>query len=366
MESSFREWATKTFTKSDSVVIEMTTNTWEVYDFLVGICGRVVIVHPPAVHAMMPHTAKTDKRDAHALAVLLIGGQLEDKLVWVPDQATRELRTLIAQRYKSVRMAAVAKNRLHNVLHRHHIVLPTTADEPGWSTPFHVKHHDWWFNLTGLSNTEKLEIELNWETIRFGESQRERIEALLATMAAKDEAAILLQQLPGFGIITAMTVLGAVGDIARFSNADKLTGYAGLGSRVSSSGGKTHYGPDHQVRPQGPAPCHGRSRVARDPLPPALEGRVRAPRETHAQEQGQGRHRAQALDRGLASAQQSRDRRSRRSATVADSLYKFANAMSASTTWAGCRRLSSCAISWTNWASAAKSRSSRRTRQANA
>jgi hypothetical protein len=106
----FREWATKTFSKSDSVVIEMTTNTWEVYDFLVHICGRVVIVHPPAVHAMMPHTAKTDKRDAHALAVLLIGGQLEDKLVWVPDQATRELRTLIAQRYKSVRMVAVAKN----------------------------------------------------------------------------------------------------------------------------------------------------------------------------------------------------------------------------------------------------------------
>jgi transposase len=241
--AQFREWATKTFSKTDAVVIEMTTNTWEVYDFLVHICGRVVIVHPPAVHAMMPHTAKTDKRDAHALAVLLIGGQLEDKLVWVPDKATRELRTLIAQRYKAVRMIAVAKNRMHNVLHRHHIVLPTTADEPGWSTPFHVKHHDWWFSLKGLSSTERLEIELNWETIRFGESQRERIEALLATMAAKDEAAILLQQLPGFGIITAMTVLGAVGDIARFKSADQLVGYAGLGSRVSSSGGKTHYGP---------------------------------------------------------------------------------------------------------------------------
>jgi transposase len=96
--------------------------------------------------------------------------------------------------------------------------------------------------LKGLSSTERLETALNWETIRFGESQRERIEALLATMAAKDEAAILLQQLPGFGIVTAMTVLGAIGDIARFPNADKLVGYAGLDARVSSSGGKTHYG----------------------------------------------------------------------------------------------------------------------------
>jgi transposase len=238
----FREWATKTFSKTDSVVIEMTTNTWEVYDFLVHICGRVVVVHPPGIHAMMPHGAKTDRRDAHALAVLLIGGQLEDKSVWVPPQPVRDLRALIAQRYKVVRMVAVAKNRLHNVLHRHHIALPTTADAPGWSTPFHEKNREWWGNLSGLSSTERLEIDLNWDTIRFGDSQRERIEKQLGVLAAKDEAAILLQQLPGFGIVTAMTVLGAIGDIARFPNADKLVGYAGLGARVSSSGGKTHYG----------------------------------------------------------------------------------------------------------------------------
>jgi hypothetical protein len=72
-----------------------------------------------------------------------------------------------------------------------------------------------------------------WETIRFGQSHRERIEALLATMAAKDEAAILLQQLPRFGIITAMTVLGAIGadSLYKFANEvgkDNLGGLSAL------------------------------------------------------------------------------------------------------------------------------------------
>ena len=235
----FREWAAKTLSKTDSVVIEMTTNTWEVYDQLIDMCGRTIVVHPPAIHAMMPHGAKTDKRDAHALAVLLIGGQLEDKAVWVPPKPVREVRTLIAQRYKSVRMVSVAKNRLHNVLHRRQIELP---EGEAWSTPFDDKHKDWWLTLPSLSSTERLEVALNWETIRFGESQRERVEEQLNALAAKDEAAILLQQLPGIGPIIAMTILGAIGDISRFKNADKLVGYAGLGARVSGSGGKFTYG----------------------------------------------------------------------------------------------------------------------------
>ena len=48
-----------------------------------------------------------------------------------------------------------------------------------------------------------------------------------------------LLQLPGIGLITAMTILGAIGQIERFPTAKKLVGYAGLGARVHSSG-QTH------------------------------------------------------------------------------------------------------------------------------
>ena len=50
-----------------------------------------------------------------------------------------------------------------------------------------------------------------------------------------------LVQLPGIGMLTAMTVLGAIGDISRFPSAKKLVGYAGLGARIHASG-QTHRG----------------------------------------------------------------------------------------------------------------------------
>jgi transposase len=48
-----------------------------------------------------------------------------------------------------------------------------------------------------------------------------------------------LVQLPGIGLITAMVILAAVGDISRFEHAKNLTGYAGLGTFVHDSG-QTH------------------------------------------------------------------------------------------------------------------------------
>ena len=48
-----------------------------------------------------------------------------------------------------------------------------------------------------------------------------------------------LVQLPGIALLSAMTILGAVGDITRFPSAKQLVGYAGLGAGVHDSG-KTH------------------------------------------------------------------------------------------------------------------------------
>jgi transposase len=46
----------------------------------------------------------------------------------------------------------------------------------------------------------------------------------------------LLLQLPGVGLVTALTALAAIGDITRFPSAKKLVGYSGLGSSVSATG----------------------------------------------------------------------------------------------------------------------------------
>jgi hypothetical protein len=45
--SRLESWMKKTLTKQDEVVLEMTTNTWQLYDELVEYAGSVMIVHPP-------------------------------------------------------------------------------------------------------------------------------------------------------------------------------------------------------------------------------------------------------------------------------------------------------------------------------
>ena len=50
--------------------------------------------------------------------------------------------------------------------------------------------------------------------------------------------AMYLMQIPGFGVITAMTVLAAIGDISRFETPKHLVSYAGLAPGVEQSGTK--------------------------------------------------------------------------------------------------------------------------------
>jgi hypothetical protein len=99
-------WMKKTLTKQDEVVLEMTTNTWQVYDELVEHAGSVTVVHPPHVALITRSQVMNDKIAASILARLLAKGLLVG--IWVPPQEIRELRGLVAQRQKTSRRTARA------------------------------------------------------------------------------------------------------------------------------------------------------------------------------------------------------------------------------------------------------------------
>ena len=88
----------KTLTKQDEVVLEMTTNTWQLYDELCEYAGSVMVVHPPHVALITRSQVMNDKIAASILARLLAKGLLVG--IWVPPQEMRELRGLVAQRQK--------------------------------------------------------------------------------------------------------------------------------------------------------------------------------------------------------------------------------------------------------------------------
>jgi transposase len=216
----------KTLTPQDAVILEMTTNTFQLHDDLQPHVFSITVVHPPHVALITRAQVMTDKIAARTLAKLHAVGLLPP--VWVPPLEVRDHRAVVAQRTKMVRLATQAKNRLHAVLHRHHL-LPPEGD------PFTPKKHEWWLGLE-VSALERARVQCDLDVLVFAQAQIAHLEEAMIALAAQDERVLLLVQIPGIAWLTALTLLAAIGDISRFPSAKHLVGYAGLGARVHDSG----------------------------------------------------------------------------------------------------------------------------------
>jgi transposase len=219
-------WMRQTLSAQDAVVLEMTTNAWQLYDELLPYAGSVTLVHPPHIALITRAQVMTDRIAAFTLARLHAAGLLP--AVWVPPQPVRDQRALVASRAKMVRLATQARNRLHAVLHRHHFL-------PSQEELFTAAQRSWWLSLP-VTPMERVRIQCDLDTLAFADSQLALLEGALAAQAAQDQRMILLVQLPGLSLISACTLLAAIGDIGRFPSARQLVGYAGLGGRVHDSG----------------------------------------------------------------------------------------------------------------------------------
>jgi transposase len=223
-------WVEKNLTAEDALVLEMSTNSFPLYDDLVSYVHSVTLVHPPHVALITQAQVKTDRKAALTLAKLHAAKLLAG--VWVPPLEVRDIRALVAQRQKMVRLATQAKNRLHALLHRRRLGLPAQG---GLFAP---DNRGWWLALP-LSALEKVRLQSDLHTLDFAQAQIALLEAGFKGVAAADERLPLLIQLPGISLISGLALLAAIGDISRFPDPAHLVGYAGLGGRLHDSG-QTH------------------------------------------------------------------------------------------------------------------------------
>ena len=219
-------WIQQHLTPTDAVVLEMTTNAFQLHDELQPYVHSVTLVHPPHVALVTQVPVKTDAKAALALAQLHAAGLLAG--IWVPPPAVRDLRAVVAQRTKLRRLATQARNRLHAALHRARIVPPA-------GNLFAPEQRGWWQSLP-VSALEQARIQSDLATLSFAEAQVHELEDALAAVAATDDRVPLLIQLPGIQLVSAVTILAAIGEIGRFPSPERLVGYAGLGARVHDSG----------------------------------------------------------------------------------------------------------------------------------
>jgi len=112
-------------------------------------------------------------------------------------------------------------NRMQSVAHRRHL-------KHEQSRQFNEKNTSWQKDKR-LSRVEQFQLEL--ENRAYIENQISRIGKEVTKMShqkpwAQDMTHIM--QLPSFGVITAMTVLAAIGDVQCFDFARHLASYSGF------------------------------------------------------------------------------------------------------------------------------------------
>lgn len=218
-------------TAEDHVVVEATTNCWAVVRILAPYVARIVVSNPLMTKAIAKAKVKTDKVDARVLAHLLRLEYLPE--VWQPDTATSSLREWTARRARIVRQSTAVVNRIRGTLAQRLLDCPhqvRTARARQWIAAQKLDDDTRWLLESDLRILDGLRAE------------KEALETQLAKRGYHDPRLKLLMTLPGISQHSALALLAAIGDIARFPSADSLASYVGLVPSTRQSADHCYHG----------------------------------------------------------------------------------------------------------------------------
>lgn len=210
------------FPSTDVIIaIESCSLARGVYKLLTELGYEVVLANSVKVHKIACDK-KMDKVDSKTLADLLRTGYLP--LVYMPSDDIIKLRDISRHRAQLVRMRAITKVRIKSYLSRDGKKFPGKWNK---NTLAELKEMD-----PMIANFVNI-IELLNEQIYHVEKKIKQISSCSYKLQ-------LLTTIPGIADISAMLILGEIGDIKRFNNPKSLVKYAGLCPGVSQSGKKSH------------------------------------------------------------------------------------------------------------------------------
>lgn len=214
------------------VAIEATLNTWAVADLLRPFCKEVVVSNPLRTRAIASAKIKTDKVDALVLAQLLRLDYLPS--VWSPDPPTQALRRDTTERACLVADRTRIKNRIHAILHQRLIPAP--------KGDLFSKTNLAWLAALPIDQAGREALRRQLQLLAFTEELIAEVTDKLAACAWQNPQIKLLMTIPGIDFTVAQILLSALGDIARFEEADKAAAYLGLVPSTYQSGDNRYHG----------------------------------------------------------------------------------------------------------------------------
>lgn len=214
-------------------VYEASSCGFETYDRLRGLGWKMSIVAPTHI-AKSTHgkKRKTDLRDAKRLWELLMShGELGTELatIWIPSQELQEEREIVRRRLKLSESSCRVKNGILSLLRMHRIKRPEDL-----KTAWTQKHVTWLKELTGsttLSASVRTVLASYVRELEFVQAEIETVQEAVEILA-KDErydgSVQRMTEVPGVGVLTALTFLLELGDLRRFNNRRQVGSYLGL------------------------------------------------------------------------------------------------------------------------------------------
>lgn len=195
-----------------------------------------VAVTPHKVRIIAETVAKTDQIDAGVLASLSKMNALPR--AWLPDAEVEDLRELTRHRAMLVRLRTRAKNRVNGVLVRRGILRP-------WGNIF-GKLGRKWLTEVELDAVMRLEADQWLSLLDTYDQKIEVIERKLYHDYARRDRwrgdVEILMTMPGWGKLTALTILAELGDYRRFRRRSSVSNFAGLVPSSKRSDTSCRYG----------------------------------------------------------------------------------------------------------------------------
>lgn len=218
---------------SDELAVEATQNVHYFYDQLKAHASRIAVVDTYRFGVVAKSKKKTDKADARALARSLKLGWLPE--VPVPSAQVRALRQLLQARETLVSMRTKLKNMAHAAFSRNGVALTRAAFASAVSRARLMSRDD-------LPAPDLLALRACLRQIEQLDSEINGVEGEVVRRGKSLRGVRRLLQVHGLNLLSAISLLAEVGDIALFETSRQLVSYAGLATSTRQSSETTRHG----------------------------------------------------------------------------------------------------------------------------
>ena len=225
-------WADKNLEPGDVLLLEASGNSFEVASRLHRLGFTALVLESAQAGKLRDNFCNDDRHSAVKLARVYLSGLA--KLVWQPDDTTREHREVFFAHRNTVKDGTRCRNRIRSFLNEHCVRLPVgtrLTQVSGLKRALSLYH----WNPLQQSLLEDKFTQL-WEI----EKRRKRLEqVMIAELIARPTWARLWRMM-GIRHRVAFGLMAMIGDVHRFATAKKLVGYIGLAPRKEQSGNDPH------------------------------------------------------------------------------------------------------------------------------